>query len=517
MQQQDAGVEDTLRKLDVQSYAFRDARVFRSRVIGLSITLDTIDAFKKSAANEKSATDRFRRIALNLGRHDPLYMTGAMIVAMEKAWVGAGSKPIQFPISDLQKKFYVLCTFSTYISPDWEQTRELCYLAVRMDTVNKVMELGGSPVKLFRTTVTKPDIEVIFYLLSNVSVRAHVAACLDRCTMMPSFCGAYSTVKGQPNVLENNFNLAELVWQRRIPKPYRNMVWRLYKTKYLGQHEVESPYLRSHDELVESQSFRSQPLPKQTPWSIREGASSDKFIPCDLDNNDELFLCYDANKRGLIEECTPEWCLFFLDRSRLQVPINPSAYKAHLFHVAYKTQRVGRGTIWRVDDWNTRIAMPQGFDIQQIGKHCYRAFKKSVEQNYTYISQEDGTFDIGARLSQLHLQSPKHQVRSGSASRSSFTYCADDNDGDKTRESVAGYVLGHEEGTDDDSSGWGYESSTDISDEAQSLEYITSDDEEDDDEVDYDEEDDDEVDDEDGDEEEEEEETEEEEEEEEEY
>ncbi|KAK2593176.1 hypothetical protein QQS21_009105 [Conoideocrella luteorostrata] len=456
---------DILRKFDVKGCAYRDARFFRSRVIGLYITKDTIKAFDGTAVNEKSKTARFRRIALNLSRHDPLYMQGGSLNAMEQAWLGTNSSTVRVVESDLTKRFYVICTFSSYLSPDWQPTRELCYIAVRGDTLKDVMELGGTQVTLYRTEVTKSDIRKLVDICSNVSVGAQLAACLHRCTMMPFFGGGYRRINGAKlKIWENTFNLDELVWQRDIPEPYRNMVWRLYKTKYLGDYEVESPYLRSHDELQEWNQRKSQPT--KTPWRIRRGTGADEFIPCELENTDEIILCNDYNKRGRVEEHTPDWCLFFLDRSKLRASIQTSVYKNHQITVAYRTQRVGRGTIWRVDDWNAILAMPDGFNIKDMGRRYYRAFVKSVNRSDFNTSHQESDFDIETKLSQLHLQSPRFQNKRMSATLRSLTSssgeCAEETD----EESIGCSVPEFTGSVDEDDYNGGYESSTDVNSDA---------------------------------------------------
>lgn len=161
--------QDPLRTFDSPYGVLRDATYIRSRFIALHITEDNLSLLMESMKTQ----DKARRAAENILKclKDSWRVNLKALDSVELGWTGNDRENMS--LYTPQKVFLVTVTVSAYLSPDWEQTRELCYLAVSQDSVKKLCQYanlrGNHP--LLPTDHPWVEDEIFLKVLYNVSER----------------------------------------------------------------------------------------------------------------------------------------------------------------------------------------------------------------------------------------------------------------------------------------------------------------------------------------------------------
>ncbi|KAH0591863.1 hypothetical protein MHUMG1_10374 [Metarhizium humberi] len=294
---------DRMREFDVATCAYRDARYIRSRVMGLCITSESVqDLF--NSRTQRSAETLFSRIAVQLEKHQLAEMKGSTLVAMEQAWSGINNGKAHVPFG--AESFYVSFTFSAYLSPDWEQTRELCYIAVSKNALDIIK---------------------------------------------------------RPIVRE-------------------------------GENRARS-YLRLGSTLCE------QTKPKH---ATRQQNSS-PWMPCILEEEEQLVLCHDENPGGLHQEQRPEWCLFWVHSDQVEHSKWRSILEKLRLAFICKTSRLGVGKHWQKIKWNESNLETAGFDSKVASENCLDALFSALAQDKRGNSSRHQETGIEHALSQLQIYS----------------------------------------------------------------------------------------------------------------
>ncbi|KAF2809204.1 uncharacterized protein BDZ99DRAFT_533885, partial [Mytilinidion resinicola] len=122
-------------RLDSAYGAVRDARSIRSRFMSLYITEDNLSAFMTSMRTTEQAKSAARAILRFL--RDCWRVSAEALDNIEQMWTGKDreNENLYRPT----KCFLVMVTLSAYLSPSWEQTRELSYLAVSVDAIEALV------------------------------------------------------------------------------------------------------------------------------------------------------------------------------------------------------------------------------------------------------------------------------------------------------------------------------------------------------------------------------------------
>ncbi|KID94709.1 hypothetical protein MAJ_09299, partial [Metarhizium majus ARSEF 297] len=389
---------DSLRNYDSEQCAFRDATFIRSRVMGLFITEDNVDLLFQSKLEDHQSEYLLGRIITKLKKEDLLVLRGDTITAIEQAW--AGYNKDQPEIKDPYEKFYVLLTFSAYIGSDWEQVRELSYLAVSTRALKSLCKLAKRDLQFYWV---RCDLELIMSLVEiflRASISANLTACLYRVSMTPYLIDE----PHDDNVFRDNINLRPCLMLRTQKGRPRDLVWDIYRNHRIGRIEPSAPYLRV-----------SSRLDKQTPLSSASAATQTGAPWTTYTITDSLVLSYNKNPTKMKG---PEWSLFLVkgDESRKLV-LGLMQDDAQL-HRAYKTYRLGPEAGWERVRWN----MTAEFDDQcgiskkakRFAKHLAHALfnnafnnstessevEQGSEDDQSMISGQSSYFDDGSILSQ---------------------------------------------------------------------------------------------------------------------
>ncbi|KAK3360950.1 hypothetical protein B0T24DRAFT_692529 [Lasiosphaeria ovina] len=136
---QQTPVEDAMRAFDCPFGVIRDVRYVRSRFIGVYVTEDNLRVLLNTAVSPEE-TQKLAVNILNCLKKAWRVRRDALDVVEEK-WTGkdrAGSDAYS-----PDKIFLAVFTAAAYISPDWEPTRDLTYLAVAESVMDSLLEVAG--------------------------------------------------------------------------------------------------------------------------------------------------------------------------------------------------------------------------------------------------------------------------------------------------------------------------------------------------------------------------------------
>ncbi|GAB1311352.1 Heterokaryon incompatibility domain-containing protein [Madurella fahalii] len=133
-----AVIRDALRSFDTRHGVIRDIRYIQSRFLGLYVTRENLEAFLHSASTEQES----RALAFSLLGYllEGWRVKGETLDALEFDWTG---KDRGRDHAHQETTFLVVASVAAYLTPDWEQTRELSYLAVEEGAVSSLLKHAG--------------------------------------------------------------------------------------------------------------------------------------------------------------------------------------------------------------------------------------------------------------------------------------------------------------------------------------------------------------------------------------
>ncbi|KAK3297244.1 uncharacterized protein B0H64DRAFT_431222 [Chaetomium fimeti] len=191
---QESGIKDALRSFDTKSGVIRDIRYIKSRFFGLYVTRENLTAFLGSRDSDLGS----KNLAASLLKHlvEGWRVKGETLDALEFDWTGKDRGQGQ---SHREVTFLVVAGVAAYLSFDWEQTRELSYLAVEESAVDDILVHAG--YKLARghklsdlPFVDKDAFSDILLVLRRQSTGSNLLACISRVCLST---GILSTKNGQ--------------------------------------------------------------------------------------------------------------------------------------------------------------------------------------------------------------------------------------------------------------------------------------------------------------------------------
>ncbi|KAL2192920.1 hypothetical protein P885DRAFT_5162, partial [Corynascus similis CBS 632.67] len=178
--QESTVIQDGLRCFDTRSGVIRDIRYIQSKFLGLYLTRNNLDAFFNSANTELES----KRLARTLLTHlvEGWRVTGETLDALEFNWTGKDRGQGQ-PFQDTT--FLVVAGVAAYLSPDWQQTRELSYIAVEEHAVHDLLKHAGRKLADGYNVsdlpfVGRDDFSHILLVLHRQSAGSNLLACISR-------------------------------------------------------------------------------------------------------------------------------------------------------------------------------------------------------------------------------------------------------------------------------------------------------------------------------------------------
>ncbi|KAF4466992.1 hypothetical protein FALBO_6141 [Fusarium albosuccineum] len=272
--------EDPIRDLDSPKGVFRDARFIRTRFIGLIITEENLDEFLNSAPSNDAA----RKLAASLlaSIEEACRVRRHVLDDLELVWTDTDRN-----VSDMTPPdtiFLVVITAVSYLTPDWEQTRELGYVAVAETLINdlcKIARVANSAARVFSRA---PLVESMpsFNDLLNRSAWDNLCACASRLCIYTGCAPATASSSRSSFV----WKMLPTETTQSFRKPRRDMalkagphckardfVYDLYSKHKIGRNEPTSCIFRLSsrldevappDQLLERQELLSDAM---WPWA----------------------------------------------------------------------------------------------------------------------------------------------------------------------------------------------------------------------------------------------------------
>ena len=381
---------DPLRDIKNKHYAYRDSTYIRNRIIGLFLTKSSIASLLQSTPDGQRT---FARIADRLGRQDVAFMRGSTLQAMENSWNGEATSFI--PSTYTNKMFYVLLTFSAYFSPDWQQTRELCYIAIASDAVDKMFQLGKGCNQIFRAKLSLEYVLDIIACFEKATIRANLVACMFRCSIVPKFLGD-SESTGVEDIWEFDAD-PEYKWLQCSRCTSRDLVAGLHEfdtiRALMGERVDSTSYLRDFSRLEQQPQEAACAAETTSPWRIRYLKRKKSFVRWRLPRREDLFLVYDEKKSKRRNENSPQWCLFILQSSEVDV----------LPKTVIGTRRIVPTLKWKMENWNQKLTVPKDIDVASISRRCIRDFKKSQSERINRHLRDREQEDLDNILARLDI------------------------------------------------------------------------------------------------------------------
>ncbi|KAK0620777.1 hypothetical protein B0T14DRAFT_522131 [Immersiella caudata] len=136
--EQEPVISDALRAFDTRQGVIRDIRYIHSRFFGIHVTKDNLDALLNSTDSQKESRDLATCLLSHL--QEGWRVKGEVLDGIESDWTGTNRRENQ---SHQEATFLVIASVAAYLTPDWEQTRELSYLAVEVGALDRLLKHSG--------------------------------------------------------------------------------------------------------------------------------------------------------------------------------------------------------------------------------------------------------------------------------------------------------------------------------------------------------------------------------------
>jgi hypothetical protein len=257
--------QDPLKAFDSPYGVLRYARYIRSRFMALYITEDNLSVLMKSVKTPEKA----RKAAETIFRcpKDSFRVCREALDALELKWTGKDCENMS--LYSPKKVFLVITTVSAYLSPDWEQTRELCFLAVSegvMEELSQYANLKNNDSWLssrFPWVAEEPFFSG-FEMYLTVAVKDNLLAAISRaCVSTKLFAQKPKTkttdgrklntwwlasVEDIPGNIKYQFDAAIMPDSQAYTRGFISSIYNPHK---IGRNEPSSSILRISDRLDE--------------------------------------------------------------------------------------------------------------------------------------------------------------------------------------------------------------------------------------------------------------------------
>ncbi|KAF4992474.1 hypothetical protein FGRMN_7145 [Fusarium graminum] len=292
-------VGDPMQAFDCEEGVFRDARFIRSRVLGLMITEDNFEEFLQTG----SSNNETRSLATSLLKEiqEGCRIKGHMLDDLEVLWTGTDRNIAEKMHSE--GTFIVVITSVFYVEANWDQVRELSYLAVSESLISDLAEICRIPLpsaQVLERVRTITSLTAFGELLKG-TVRQNVVGKSNRVWML------LPTVPiGEPDKIRRHMSI-----QRRNGSSSREFVFSVYQKYKVGRNDPTTPMFRMSsvlDELAKpNHSSQRQSLLPGVEWPCKDRAS----VAEAQHEKGLVHVVFEA----ILRDKTPSLCIFILEPS----------------------------------------------------------------------------------------------------------------------------------------------------------------------------------------------------------
>jgi len=316
-----AAISDGLRSFDTRQGVIRDIRYINSRFFGLHVTRDNVDALLRSENTQRES----RELACSLLAYlqESWRVKGEMLDVLEFDWTGKSRREDQ---SHQEANFLVVAAVAAYLTPDWEQTRELSYLAVEEGAVDCLLKHSGWRLAEGHKLADLPFVDKSGFSDSVLAFRRQSAknnllACISRvCLSTGTISSRDEEHKDALSVISVEKSDAGVLFRADVVlKPdstKRDFVRAMYDRHKVGRNEPFCPFLRASsvcDELGLPEDVSAPRHPTDTEASCWFRRTPD--VPGMAE--DKVLIVIASNP---VAGCaTPRLCLFVTDPAEVSV------------------------------------------------------------------------------------------------------------------------------------------------------------------------------------------------------
>jgi hypothetical protein len=147
---------DPFRALDTGRGIFRDIRYIRSRILGVYLTDETLDTLMMGTRTDRESNqlvqDMFRIL-----RTSGFIVDKASLDVLELSWTGKERSVVDELPPD--RRFIVAASIAAYLTSDWEQSREIFFVAVDETTAQQLFERANVDETRSAALLAKPFVE----------------------------------------------------------------------------------------------------------------------------------------------------------------------------------------------------------------------------------------------------------------------------------------------------------------------------------------------------------------------
>ncbi|KAI0381180.1 hypothetical protein F5Y04DRAFT_281154 [Hypomontagnella monticulosa] len=245
--------KDALRSFDTQHGVIRDIHYIRSRFLGLYITKENLGLF----LNSTNTQDESKKLALDLLNSlvEGWRVKREALDIAESHWTGRDREAED--LAEQNKIFFVVTTATAYVAIDWEQTRELCYLAVAEDAMERLMKHANIRLhKDYRLSdlpfVDTDAFSSNFLALLQTRAEENLLACISRACIstgiLSSMGNEHTDAISVTSVEKSDEGVRYRVDAVIKPDAHpdaRELVHKVYEQHKIGRNEPSCPFLRT--------------------------------------------------------------------------------------------------------------------------------------------------------------------------------------------------------------------------------------------------------------------------------
>ena len=368
--------EDPLQNFDCEYAYLRDSRFITTKLVGLVITESNVDEFLGTA---ESNNDLKKLIdSLFLCMEQPIRVQGHMLDELEFLWTETERRFSGLAHPD--EIFYVVVTSSFYLTTNWEQTRELNYLAVSEALVKDLAKIGDVkvPSQHIEQAPLVTSLTAFRWLLQRTD-RYNLAACLSRlCVVTGTRCLDERGHRKWTDLLtaaESSGSVDGTALIKLCPRPNaRDFVTGIYLKYQVGRNEPSSSIFRLSTAMDIVSRTEQPPLsarPSMEPeWLWRQCAGS-SFIHSP--HQTLLHVALDSNYPGISTQAV---CVFILDTAAVERGIRPDTLltppEYHVSAKPYNSKNASRR------GWNFQSSVKPGATEALI--ECLRFWRINLER-----------------------------------------------------------------------------------------------------------------------------------------
>lgn len=398
------GIQDRLQAFDSPHGVVRNARYIQSRLIALHITEDNLYLLIQSMQTPEKAREAAGTILKCL--KDCWRVTAEALDRIELMWTGKDRENANLYSPD--KVFFVAVTIAAYLSPTWEQTRELCYLAVSEAVIDVLIEHAALKNSKKWDPSDFPYIESDklvrkFEAFRSITIQDNLIAAISRACLSTTLYVEKPRNQSGPDVIwvkskerfENamyrnsvkyRFDAAIMADRQALAREFVSSIYNLHK---IGRNEPSTSILRISTRLDDQ-----EPNPPKTnniwPRSKELGYLEQR----------RLFFIVSKNPNNVSHYA--ELCVFLKDESALEeiYQAHPSLSPNLQWH--FQSRRLDSKPGWG-RGWNNADIKVRDENFAQM----FTSFYSHLEKSALFSSQK--TQQVSEHQSSREVWKPKRR------------------------------------------------------------------------------------------------------------